>query len=141
MGRYADWSHVVARYGNAVAGDAGDAELEAGWLAGAEDEIDARLGNWYTTPFSPVPGIVRDLVVDITYYKMTIRQGTEELKESINERIQAIADGSMVLGGVERVGDFTGSGTPGRRSSFGPDAPENWSTDDDWVEAAVDERL
>lgn len=142
MSRYANWSHVVARYGNAVAGDAGDAELEAGWLAGAEDEIDARLGKWYTVPFTgTIPGIIRDLAVDITYYKMNIRQENKALKESIDQRIDAIADGSMVLVGISRIGDFSACGTPNRRSSFGPDDPQNWSTDQDWIDDAIDERI
>ena len=147
MGRYIDWGDIVARYGNAVAGDFSSPEAQEGYIVGAEDALDAACAARYTVPFTNPPGIpgaIPDLAIDLAYYKMYITSDrVKELKKYIDERIKAIQEGDTVLvvGGLPLgVGDFAVSGAQGRLSSFGPDDAENWRTDPDWIEDAQTER-
>jgi phage gp36-like protein len=144
MGRYVNWSDCVARY-KAIAQDAGSPELQAAAIEGAEDYIDAALAARYTVPFDPTPGAVKDVVIDLVYFKLTVRQdGSKELKKWIDERVKGMQDGTIMLvdasGIIAATGNYAAAEAEGRLSSFGPDTPENWAVDPDWIEDAQDER-
>lgn len=146
MGRYIAWDSVTNRYADA-AKIAGASEIGSAYLLGAEYEIDARLASLYTTPFTPCPPVVQELCIDLTYYKMTMRQETSKsIKAYIDERLKAILDGSMALvnSGGAVLGTLTGVGpyysSEGDHSSFGPDSPYNWRVSSEWMATAQDER-
>jgi len=135
MSRYIQWVDVVGRY-PAAAQIAGNTNVGSYWLPGAESEVDARLAGRYAVPFSTAPALVQDLCIDLTYCKMTAGQASStEIYERYLERVTEIVAGTMLLTGAD------GTIIPSRsvsnpslawssnsyRSSFGPDAPENWS--------------
>lgn len=103
MGRYANWADVTGRYKDA-ASIVGAEGIGSYYLGAAEDEVDGRCAALYTVPFTPTPGVVKDIVVDLTYYKMIVmRENAALLKDYINERMEAIIGGTLTLttsGGV-----------------------------------------
>lgn len=130
MGRYIDWSDIAGRYPD-IARQGGAESVASYWLAYAEAEVDARLAAKYTTPFSPAPTLVRDLCIDLTYYRMTIRQkGSELIRESLDERFAGIINGTISLPNtVEIVADtlaWSEQAQPGYHTAFGPDDALNW---------------
>ena len=146
MGRYAEWDNVANRYPD-IAKLAGSIELGDSWLAGAEDELDARLATRYAVPLAaPIPGLIADLIVDMTYWRATMRQESSVvLKEFIDERLSGLVDGSIALVSSGTVlGSSTAArasvDTAGRHTSFGPDDPINWATDQDWIDDVEDAR-
>lgn len=146
MGRYVDWSDVTNVYPS-LAKDKG-AEVGARFIADAEGEVDARLAPRYAVPFVPgssnVPQIVRTLSIDLAFYRCDWRQkGMKDMKEYIDERFEALLAGSMSLvtsGGAIATSDVRAWTDRTNRSSFGVDAPENWSVSADWQTSQEDER-
>ena len=140
MGRYIDWGDVVGRYPDAAR--IGDASAVGSYhLAFAEDEIDARMSALgYTVPFSSAPGIIRDITIDMVYWRLTQRQkGAEVVKEYIDSRIKDIIDGTIALtvGGVSIEADsvaWSEQNKAGYHTVFGPDDPENWTPSTDQIE-------
>lgn len=97
MGRYIDWQDVTNKYAD-MATKGGADETRASFLTTAEDEVDTWLAPYYSVPFTPCPGVVRDLSIDIAYYKATVlRKGSDLLWKYIERRLKAIQDGTMQL--------------------------------------------
>ena len=151
MGRYIEWDDVAARYRN-VAKEFDSPTAYAGFIYGAEAEVDARLADKYTVPFSAtslgIPDLVRDLSVDLTYYRMAWR--TDEA-DKILKRIESIFDslnkGSLKLvtsaGAYPTIDDSDAvawSSSQNHHSSFGPDDSVNWAVSSQWMQAAEDAR-
>jgi phage gp36-like protein len=132
MGRYITWADVTGRYTDFAKGP--DAIVaEASFVPQAEAEVDGRLGVKYTVPFSPAPYLVKDLCVDLAYYKATIRQESSKLiKEYIDQRFESIIDGTLVLsnslGTVAGTGNFAWASNS-YHSSSGLDSEVNWNVD------------
>lgn len=144
MGRYIDWSHVTGRYPT-VANRADSTGTGSYFLEMAEYEVDGRLAPLYTVPFSPAPLVVKDLCIDLIYYKMNILQeSVEPLKTSLDERFEAILNGTLLL--TNSAGSLLTTPPNGAwisnsyHSMFGPDSPANWSVDSNWIQDAVDAR-
>lgn len=132
MGRYIDWADVTGRYNDFAKGP--DASVaNASYVPQAEAEVDARLAAKYTVPFSPAPYLVKDLCIDLAYYKATIRQeSSKAIKDYIDERFKAILDGSIVLTSSDGVVPVTGNyawASNSYHSSFGLDDPVLWRVD------------
>lgn len=132
MGRYITWADVTAKYGDFAKGPdasiAGDHHIPQ-----SEAEVDGRLAPKYTVPFSPAPYLVKDLSVDLAYYKATIRQeGSKAIKEYIDARFKAIIDGTLTLttsdGVVASAGNLAWASNS-YHSSFGLDSEVNWQVD------------
>lgn len=136
MSRYIDWKDVVNRYADAAKSQGGSEEVKISFVNGAEDEIDAALAMKYTTPFSTVPGLVRDLCIDLSYYKMNIRvKEIKTLKDYIDQRIAGLQSGALTLtlsGTPLGQADRAWSTTQDFGSSFGVDRDENWHPDSNW---------
>ena len=104
--RYVSWTDVVARYASART-VGGSNQMDNPFIVGAEAEIDARLGGVYVTPFvnSPIPEVIRDLAIDLAYYKMSWREeGAKELKRYIDDRFKALIGGDMIIASVDLLG-------------------------------------
>jgi len=135
MGRYVKWDDVADSYPDwaksASANSAGNL-----WIPRAEDEVDARLAPRYSVPFTPVPGVVRDLCIDLAYYKLVFATDKgKELKESLKERFEALLDGSMVLtvSGSPLASETPWSTHQDYPTQFGVDDPVNWLPSSVWA--------
>lgn len=97
MSRYINWEDVTTKYANAAKGG-GANEQRAPYMDAAEDEIDAWLAPYYTVPFTPCPGVVKDICVDLSAYKLLIRsKESKAIWDYIMLRIKAIQDGTILL--------------------------------------------
>lgn len=97
MSRYIDWKDVTNKYASAARGG-GASEQNEPYLVAAEDEVDAWLAPYYTVPFTPCPGTVKDICVDIAYYKLNVRgKDAKPLWDYIERRLKAIQTGAMLL--------------------------------------------
>lgn len=132
MGRYILWTDVTNRYPDFAKGP--DATVaEAAFVPQAEAEVDARLAPRYSVPFSPAPYLVKDLSVDLAYYKATIKQESSKLiKDYIDARFKAIIDGTLLL--TTSAGVVAGTGglawaSNSYHSSVGLDSEVLWQVD------------
>jgi phage gp36-like protein len=141
---YATWQDLAARYKKAA--EMVDAEEAAlGFIDGAEADVNARLAVRYTVPFDPTPPAVKDIVIDLAWYKMTWEQQTsDKLYEYINKRLDALACGSATLvssTGVIATNDvLPWSDMQDRRTVFGIDDPINYSVSNEWLNDEAEER-
>lgn len=144
MGRYINWSDVTGRYTDFAKGP--DAtQANASFVPQAEAEVDGRLAVKYTVPFSPAPYLVKDLCIDLAYYKATIRQeGSKVIGDSLETRFKGILDGTILLtnsaGELIEQRSATAWVSNSYHSSFGPDTEVNWRVDSNWINDAMDER-
>ena len=143
MGRYIDWADVTGRYSDFAKGP--DAlQANTSFVPQAEAEVDARLAVKYTVPFSPAPYLVQDVCIDLAYYKATIRQeSSKAIKTYIDERFEAILNGTLVLTTSEGVVSGTGNfawASNSYHTSFGPDSEQNWRVSSQWIEDIQGER-
>ena len=151
MGRYIDWDDVAARYRN-IAKEFDSAIASSGFIYGAEAEVDARLASKYETPFSAsslgIPDLVRDLAVDLTYYRMAWRTDeAQKILDRVDSIFKAVNDGKLKLvtsaGAYPTTDDIevvAWSSTQQYHSSFGPDDPVNWAVSSSWMQTAEDAR-
>jgi phage gp36-like protein len=141
MGRYIAWTDVSGRY-PAAAKKGGDSEVGSYWLTYAEDEVDARLSLAYTTPFSPAPGVVKDLCIDLTYYKMFMfDESVAPLKEYLDDRFMGLLNGTIsITTSGTAANAISWSEHENYHSSFGPDDPVNWNVSSQWAQDADDSR-
>jgi len=136
VGRYINWDDVANSYPDwpkaVSANTVGNL-----WIPRAEDEVDARLAPKYTVPFTPVPGLVRDLCIDLAYFKLVFAsEKGEKLGKILDARFKAILDGKMIL--TNSAGAL---GTPERAWSthqdypthFGVDPDINWTVSSAWA--------
>lgn len=126
--KYITWADVVNRYANASQ-KGGSTEMSAAFIAGSEAEIDGYLLRVTTLPLASVPDLVKDIAIDLTYWKMIWRDKEAKiLRESIDARLKGIADGTIGL-----VIDGEAIGWPNNAwaendypSVFGADNPIRW---------------
>lgn len=148
MPRYVDWSDVVRRY-RKVAAEHAEADANLAFVEPAEDEVDARLASRYAVPFIPgslnAPGLVRDLAIDLAYYKMIWQtEAGDKLIKQLNERFDKISKGEILLTtsvGIVDMASATAWTDKNYRTSFGPDDPLNWSVSSAWQGDAASERF
>lgn len=146
MARYIQWNDVTDRYADAAKHAAGAESMKTNYINGAEDEVDARCAVRYTTPFTPVPGIIRDLCVDLAYFKLTVKQrdpDEDSLKKYIDERFEGILNGTILLttsGTVLGAQEQAWSSGQDFSSSFGVDDVTNWSVSSNWQQDFEDRR-
>ena len=132
MGRYINWDAVAGRYKDAAT-IVGAEGIGSYYLSAAEAEVDGRLAPIYAVPFAtPIPEVVQDLAVDLTYYKMTLtRKGSELLKGYIDARFKDIISGTLTLvsSGVlltPQAPRMAWGTHQDYHSQFGADDPVNW---------------
>ncbi|CAB4165486.1 Bacteriophage Mu, Gp36 [uncultured Caudovirales phage] len=131
MGRYISWDMLVGKYGD-VPKIADSTHAESYFIHASEHEVDAWLASRYTTPFSSnVSQAVKDICIDLAYYKMTWRQkDSDKLYSYIEKRVTAFINGTMVLtdasGNIASGGDVPWSTSDNYSATFGVDSDLNW---------------
>lgn len=137
MSRYATWTDLVKRYSNAARASA-DLDMDEAYISPAEDEVDLRLSAVASVPFSaPAPGIVKSLVIDVAYFKLSIRsEETERLGEYLYGSDGKGGIFGLILSGAVKIDPTLA--TPNAASvdrdyhtRFGNDDPVNWRVDSD----------
>jgi len=89
------------------------------------------------TTQTDAPDLVRSLAIDIAYWMRNRRADwAEKFRDRIDELLQALIDGTMVL--TSSAGPLSGADStisvPSVKSSFGMDEPENWAPSSGWPE-------
>jgi hypothetical protein len=91
--------------------------------------------------------MVKDLAIDLTYYRMTIRQkGSELIKAYIDQRFEGLIAGTITLtdsSGVMVDGASLGwseQDKSGYHTVFGPDDALNWTPSSSFISDVRDER-
>jgi len=137
MSRYIDWEDVQNAYpdwGKAVSANT----VGNLWIPRAEDEVDARLAPNYTVPFTPVPGIVRDLCIDLAYFKLAFAtEKGQALGKILEARFKAILDGNMLIttsAGQVDTGERAWSSHENYPTQFGVDSEINWRVSSAWAQ-------
>jgi len=131
---YVTWQDVVDRYPDAAKiGD--QPRWDTAFIRPAEAEVDGRLSSVYATPFFPgssnAPLAVRDLSIDLAYYRATWRtEGSEKLLKAIDARFDRLMKRQeLLVTSAGAVGEAPGeawSSTTEYHSVFGPDGPVRW---------------
>ena len=136
MSRYIDWEDVSNAYPDWTKSVSANTVGNL-WIPRAEDEVDARLAPRYSVPFTPVPGVVRDLCIDVAYYKLAFAsEKGKALGEDLKTRFEALLDGSMVLtmsGSPLSTTDKPWGTHQTYPTQFGVDNPVNWLPSSAWA--------
>ena len=142
MSRYIEWDDVANSYPDwakaASANSVGNL-----WIPRAEDEVDGRLAPKYVVPFTPCPGIVRDLCIDLAYFKLTFAsEKGQALGKILEDRFKAILDGKLLLttsAGQIDSGERAFS-THQYPTEFGVDSEVNWRVSSAWAQDQQSDR-
>lgn len=141
MGSYTNWGLVAGRY-PPIANARTEADAETNFIAGAEGELDARLAPKYTTPFTTVPEIIKDLATDLTYVKMRhFHKDVQGVIDHIEARIKGLLEGTIVIPGATESSTNQAWVNETYHSAFGMDDSSNWSRDEDQLTEASDARV
>lgn len=136
MSRYIEWDDVANTYPDWAKAVSANTVGNL-WIPRAEDEVDGRLAPRYTVPFTPVPGLVRDLCIDLAYYKLVFASDKgKELGAILDARFKAILDGSLVITsslGQLDTGERAWSTHQNYPTQFGVDQDINWQVSSAWA--------
>jgi hypothetical protein len=114
MGRYASYEEVIIRYPVLKTWGKNQGEIEADLITNAEAELDARLAQTFTVPFSAGHQTIKDITIDLCYLKMLRTRDAEkyaEVNSSIMGFIQDLIDGKAFIitaSGYIQAGDTSG---------------------------------
>lgn len=137
MGRYINWDDVSNAYPDwaetVSANSVGNL-----WIPRAEDYVDGRLAAaGYSVPFTPTPGLVRDLCIDVAYWKLAFAsEKGKALGDILENTFKAIADRDLVItnSAGSLVSDEAWSTHKEYPTQFGVDNPVNWEVSSAWTE-------
>jgi phage gp36-like protein len=142
------WSHVLARYEelsklpNVGSASAVASETQTNLLNMAEAYIHGRLSSRYAVPFSANNLSAIDLIVDAVYVQNNMTRVPEKakaLKESLDERLNALLDGSSQM--VTIAGTIAASQSEGGVWSDTMNYPPTFGVSDIEKSAVSSERL
>lgn len=93
-----------------------DVTKVAAAIAGADTLIDSYCGTRYVVPFTTVPGLIRDLSVDMAIYNLCTRRrgASEDRKARYNSAIARLKD---IQAGKSSLGENDPAGTPAASGS------------------------
>jgi len=142
MGRYINWDDVIDRYPELNTLSGAD-ELSSAYIVYAEAFTDGMLAGTYTVPFSNNNVIVRDLSIDMTYWRATRfkLEGAVDVRSAYFITVDQLVDGTLTMvddaGTIipalkKKIGLF--STTESYHSSFGMHLPEEWHIDEDNID-------
>jgi len=138
MGRYIEWDDVSNSYPDWAKAVSANTVGNL-WIPRAEDYVDGRLAAaGYSVPFNPTPGLVRDLCIDVAYWKLAFASDKgKALGEILEQTFKAISDGEIVIttsSGLLGSSDRAWSTHQNYPTQFGVDSDLNWSVSSAWAE-------
>jgi phage gp36-like protein len=147
MGAYIDWGDVAGRYPK-IETRGGSSEIDPSFIEGAEAEINAYLASTYSLPFTaPIPPLIRDLAIDLTYCKMAVGklEDREKICERVTSLLEKLRDGDITLTtSGAAVDQLNLSGLWSSESGYSPvferDSQYNWGVDSAQLESIEDNR-
>ena len=139
MGRYVNWDDVIDRYPTLNTLQGAD-EMSSVYIVYAEAFTDGMLAGTYTVPFSDNNIIVKDLSIDMTYWRAARFKFDDAVavKSSYFETIGRLKDGTLTM--IDASGTIIPavkkqiglhSTTESYHSAFGIDDPIFYSVDSD----------
>jgi hypothetical protein len=147
MGRYIHWDDVIDRYQELNTLGGAD-ELSSSYIVYSEAYVDGILSTHFTPPFSDNNMIVRDLAIDVCYWRAARFKLDDavEVKSSVFETVGLLKDGHInmydeagtLIPSIDK--SFVWSNTQSYHTAFGMDAVTNWEIDEDQVIADEDKR-
>jgi hypothetical protein len=147
MGRYINWDDVIDRYQELNTLGGAD-ELSSSYIVYSEAYVDGILSTHFTPPFSDNNMIVRDLAIDVCYWRAARFKLDDavEVKSSVFETVGLLKDGHInmydeagtLIPSIDK--SFVWSNTQSYHTAFGMDAVTNWEIDEDQVIADEDKR-
>ena len=142
MGSYIDWADVAGRYPT-VETRGGSSEIEPSFIEGAEAEINAYLATAYSVPFSsPIPPLIKDLAIDLTYCKMAVgkMEDREKICTRVTDLLEKLRDGKITL--TTSGGSVDQLSLSGLWCSpvFERDSQYNWGVDSSQLQSIEDAR-
>jgi hypothetical protein len=103
---YVDYEDVIARYSIIKTWGKSETEVTSDLIYFAEVELNGRLASHFSVPFAVAHPTVKDLTIDLCYYKALVTKDPEKAKLIHDAVIGRIND---IKGGKEYI--YTGSGT------------------------------
>lgn len=103
---YITYAELIERYDTLASWAGSEAAVNSGLIYYAEIELNSRMASHFSVPFSAAHPTVKDLAMDLAYWKaMRTRDPKKatEIEDAVLGRIQAIKDGKEYI--------YTGSGT------------------------------
>ena len=104
---YNEFAEVVARYPILEKWRSNELDVTSHLIFYAEAELNGRLAQQFTIPFSPAPPVIKDLAGQYTYLHALQTRGKGEdakaFREQLEARIKRILDGEEFI--------YSGSGT------------------------------
>jgi len=142
MGRYIEWDDVIDRYPELNTLSGAD-EFSSAYIVYSEAFVDGILGNNFTVPFSNNNMTVKDLSIDMTYYRAGRFKFSNaiDVKSSFFETVKMLNMGQIIMvdpDGIDlahpkkQLGIF--SSTQSYHSAFGMQAAEEWHIDQDNID-------
>ena len=138
MGRYINWEDVIDRYPELNTLGGADQQSSA-YIVYSEAYVDGVLSPTFTPPFSSNNMIVRDLCIDMCYWRAARFKLDDavQVKSSFFETVGLLKDGQLqmydeagsLIPAVEK--SLAWSNTMSYHTAFGMDDVTNWTIDED----------
>jgi len=150
MGRYCATADVVARFRRVTDVVSYPEAVESQYILYGENELDRRLGPYFTVPFSSNNVTARDLSIDLSYAKVIIYDDPEKyekIMDHVDTMIGELIDGTMAMvtdSGDQLISNNTNSAwsnTMGYHSAFGMGDFPTFRVDSDQLQAEEDARV
>ncbi len=123
---YVSYTDVTQRYPLMEEVADSPALVSSSFIYFAEIEINSRLASHFTVPFEAAHPTIKDLAIDLTYYRMQRFRDpkkAESVRKSVMGRIEDIKKGDEYI--------YTGSGTT-IMPTLSTEKEEFWSNDMDY---------
>lgn len=140
MGRYINWEDCIDRYPELNTLGGAD-QLSSAYIVYSEAFVDGILSTNFTPPFSNNNMIVRDLAVDMVYWRAARFKLDDavQVRSSFFVTVGLLKDGQLnmydeagtLIPAVDK--SFVYSNTQSYHSAFGMDAVEDWEIDEDQI--------
>lgn len=150
MGRYCDVGQVAARFRRVTDVVSYPDAVESQYIIFAENELDRRLGQYFTVPFSSNNLTATDLSIDLAYAKYIIYDDTEKysaIMAHVDGIIADLIDGTTAMvttSGDQLLSSNTNaawSNTMDYHSAFGMGDVETFRVDSNQLYAEEQARL
>lgn len=146
MGRYINWDDVIDRFPELNTLGGAD-ELSSSHIVYAEAFVDGALATHYTVPFSNNNMIVKDLAIDVCYWRAARFkfEDATSVKSAFFQTVDLIKDGHVKM--IDASGTLIPqiqiqsgliSNVQSYHSAFGMSDPIDWDIDQDQKDDAKD---